>query len=89
MRDKLGVLLVEDEAGGISVQLFADPKAAGESFKELRGRTGDKPSRATFVGIAWSSTCASHVESKMLPEPVLEASDGWVVGEGPRKETPA
>jgi len=92
MRDKLGVLLMESQDGEVAVQLFADPEVAGKSFAELKGHAGEKPKRATFLDIRYAQdgqfrTCAAM--SRNLPVPPEEPSDGWVLGEGPRKDVPS
>jgi len=84
MRDKLGLLLMEDAKGGISVQLFADPRKARQAFVELAGKPGDSPSRATFLRLDWEVLDAD-MEFKDLPE-ILDKSeepDGWELGVGP------
>ena len=80
MRDELGVLLVEDEKGEVSVQLFADPTKAREIFQQL---TGDKQLRATFLVVDWKK---KSVEARAKELPVSlegERPDGWKVGVGP------
>jgi hypothetical protein len=85
MRDKLAVLLVADEGGGVAVQLFEDPAAASASFGELKGRAGDPRRRATLVVLGWSEGgVEAEARSRDLPAPPAEAPDGWVLGEGPR-----
>lgn len=89
MRDKLGVLLMETEDGEVAVQLFADPDAAGQSFAELKGHAGESKRRATFLRLAWNSDGVVVVEgseSRDLPVPPEEPPEGWVIGEGPRKD---
>jgi hypothetical protein len=80
MRDELGVLLVEDEKGEVSVQLFADPAKAREVFQQL---TDDKRLRATFLVVDWKKKSVEAL-TKELPESLEgERPDGWKVGVGP------
>ena len=87
MRDKLGVLLVEAEDGGVSVQLFEDPDRAAGSFEQLKGKPEDKPSRATFLDLRYGpgGVSVGRAARTDLPLPAAEPPDGWVVGEGPRR----
>ena len=83
MRDKLGVLLVESEDGGVSVQLFEDPEKARGSFAELKGRPGDTRTRATFLDLRrGEGGLEVAAESRDLPAPQEDTPDGHVVGEG-------
>jgi len=87
MRSKLGILLVEDECGQVSVQLFADGKGVEDAFNNLTGRVGDPPSRATLLMVDYLSENSTRVSVKMLPVvvPVEEIPDGFVLGSGPVK----
>jgi len=87
MRTAMGVLLMEDEAGGVAVQLFEASAAGLVSFGELRGRPGDPRRRATFVSLEWKDgkACAAECVSRDLPAAPEDAPDGWVLGEGPRR----
>lgn len=95
MRDKLGVMLVESLDGDVAVQLFADPDKAAESFEELKGRVGEPRKRVTFLNCSYKETDAGLVltiadfRAKDLPVPPEEPPDGYVIGEGPRKEMKA
>ena len=86
MRDKLAVLLMEEETGGVAVQLFADPDAAKASFDELKGKVHEPKRRATLTSLKWSADGVKvEAVSRDLPVPIAEAPDGYVLGEGPRK----
>lgn len=84
MRSKLGVLLMEDSKGEISVQLYSEPEKVEEAFKELRGKPHDKPSRATYLQL-WYENGSVRVKSEArdLPMPMVEGPDGYRLGEGP------
>ena len=84
MREKLGVLLMEDASGEIAVQLFADPDKARESFAQLIGKSDDKPQRATFLQLDYK-TAVLNVSVKDLPivESKENSPDGYRLGEGP------
>lgn len=87
MKDKLGVLLMEEEDGNISVQLFSDPDKAGESFDNLNGRQGQKPQRATFIKLDYANATTTGVSKDLPvpPTPIDERPDGYRIGEGPVK----
>lgn len=89
MREKLGILVVEDERGQVGIQVFAETKSVEEAFDNLSGKPGDKPSRATFLSIDYLSDGNTTVvaKSKMLPDvvPLEEIPDGFVLGQGPIK----
>jgi len=85
MRDKLGVLLMEDKDGQMGVQIFADPESLAESFAQLHGKVSDDPSRATFLSIDYKKGKVD-VKVKDLPvkdPPRSEKPDGYVLGQGP------
>ena len=84
MREKLGVLLMEDSKGDISVQLYSEPEKVAEAFKELKGKPHDKPSRATYLQL-WYEEDGVRVKSEArdLPVPIEESPDGFRIGEGP------
>lgn len=91
MRKEIGVLLVEQENGDLAVQLFAEIKGVDEAFKNLNGKPGDKPSRATLLSLFYFGDEARGLDInvngdvKMLPvlEPLDKKPDGYVLGEGP------
>ena len=87
MKDKLGILLMEEADGRIAVQLFADPIAAGESFDNLKGKMGQAPQRATFINLDYINHSVVSVEKDLpVPEPPIEERpDGYRLGEGPVK----
>ena len=85
MRNKIGILLMEDESGEISVQLFSEPDNLTESFKELHGSAGDNVSRATLLNLDYGASEA-NVRVKDLPvvdPPKDEQPDGYRLGTGP------
>jgi len=87
MRDKLGILLMEEADGGIAVQLFSEPEKALESFDNLAGTPAQKSQRATFLSVSYVDKTAS-IKIKDLPVPpmpVEERPDGYRLGEGPVK----
>jgi hypothetical protein len=87
MRDKLGILLMEETDGGIAVQLFAEPEKALESFDNLAGTLTQKPQRATFLNVSYVDKTAG-IKIKDLPVPPLpveERPDGYKLGDGPVK----
>ena len=85
MRKELGVLLMEEESGSVAVQLFENPDKALGSFRNLAGRIGQKPQRATFLKIDCEKKVA-EILIKDLPAPELfEKLDGYRLGEGPVK----
>jgi hypothetical protein len=84
MMSKLGVLLVEQEDGQTSVQLFAEPDGAREAFRQLKCLPKQLPFRATFIDLDWQGKVVT-AESRNLPE-IEDAEsrpDGWKLGEGP------
>jgi len=85
MRDKLGVLLMEDSKGEISVQLFAGPEKLGEAFAELKGHPGEPSRRATMMKIQYKGGFKVESETRDLPVPFEEPPDGFRLGKGPIK----
>lgn len=82
MRDKLWLILHEGVDGEVSVQAYStDPK---ESFDNLKGVVGDKPSRATLMAFDFADGSVK-AWSKNLPEveDKQNAPDGWRLGVGP------
>ena len=86
VRPQLGVMLMEDEDGAVSVQLFQDTKKAVESFDQLSGAPGDKPQRATLLTLNYDGDVVDAA-AKMLPETVdkTKGPDMHVLGTGPVK----
>ena len=80
MRDELGVLLVEDEKGEVSVQLFADPVKAREIFQQL---TDARRLRATFLVVNWKGKTVEALARELPVSLEGERPDGWKVGVGP------
>lgn len=85
MRERLGVLLVEEENGEIAVQLHSDPDRLAESFANLRGVALDPPRRATAIRLEYmDGKTEVRVKDLPLPEESREnAPDGYRLGEGP------
>ena len=87
MRDRIGILLMEEENGEIAVQLFSDPDRAKESFDNLMGTVGQKPQRATFIQVQYvDGKREISAWAKNLPVedvPASERPDAWIVGKGP------
>jgi hypothetical protein len=80
MRKQLGVLLVEDEEGKFSVQLFEEFAKAKEVFEQL---TGSQKLRATFISMDWEKKFIEGLV-KELPESLKgERMDRWELGKGP------
>lgn len=88
MRDKLGILVVEDESGSVGVQLFENPDAAASSVAELKGRPGDSSRRATFLSLAYTDgqVRVEKLWSRDLPFLEPHPPTRFVVGEGPKEE---
>lgn len=84
MREKLGVVLMEDDDGKVSVQLFENPAAAREGVEQLNGKPGEPKRRATFVGLSFGESVSVEVLSKEIPTDRSETPDYHVVGEGPK-----
>ena len=85
MREKLGVLLMEDQNGEVAVQLFADADLAKAAYENLSGSPADPIRRATFISLKYGESSESGVHSKMLPV-ILDPDkqpDGYVLGQGP------
>ena len=89
MRSQLGVLLMEDRNGEVTVQLFAEVSSASRAYDNLMGQPEDPDRRATFIGLnfAGEKVDAQIVKTKMLPiiESVEDRPDGFVLGKGPVK----
>jgi len=87
MRDRLGVLLMEEENGEVAIQLFSDPDGAKDSFDNLLGTLGQKPQRATFLKLEYmkeSRMVSAWCKDLPVPEkPKSEAPDAWILGKGP------
>lgn len=84
MRNELGVLLIEDSNGEISVQLFSKPDGVDAMFDNLNGKVTDKPSRATYCKLFYAGG-RIHVVAEFKDLPVVKGdrSDGYLIGEGP------
>jgi len=80
MRKNLGILLVEDDKGEVSVQLFADPGRAKEEFLQLNG---SNKIRATFIIVDWQGKMVECIAKELPVEIGGEKADGWKVGSGP------
>jgi hypothetical protein len=89
MRTELSVLLMEDENGGVSVQLFSSDAFLKPAFDNLKGKLSDKPSRATRLDLKYNNEQVKIVgfECKVLPviEDLDKMPDGVILGEGPVK----
>jgi len=87
MREKLGILLMEEADGNTAVQLFADPDKAKESFDNMPGKIGQSPQRATFIRLDYTAgSTVAEAWSKGLPVPEVppdQRPDGFRIGEGP------
>lgn len=85
MRKKIGVLLMEAEDGAVSVQLYQSPEKLREAFDQLAGKPGDRPTRATMLGLHYDSDVVEAV-TKDLPKPPTnpdDLPDMHVLGKGP------
>ena len=51
MKEKLGILLMEEEDGNINVQLFESPENARGVLDNLLGHPKDPPRRATLFSV--------------------------------------
>jgi predicted flavoprotein YhiN len=80
MREKLGVLLVEDDQGQVSVQLFADPEKAKEIFEQLRSEIRQ---RATFLTLDWAKKSVEGTVKEFPVDGKGERMVGWKIGVGP------
>lgn len=91
MRNRMGVMIVVESSGEVGIQLFENPDAGVGSFKELKGRPGEKKRRVTFVKLEYNddgSVKLVEAEGKDIPLPLTPADeipDGYVIGEGPRR----
>ena len=86
VRSKIGILLMEDEDGTMSVQLFQSPDKMLDSYNQLSGSPGGKSQRATMLNLDYDGTKVV-VDSKMLPDEVdlKNRPDMHVLGHGPAK----
>jgi len=80
MRDRLGILLIEDETGEVSVQLFSNPDVSFAAFKEL---TSEKKIRGTYVKVDWSGNIVESWSKELPTDGIGERMDYWEVGKGP------
>ena len=84
MKDKLGVLLMEDFKGDFSVQLYTEPEKVVDAFRELKGKPHDKTSRATYLQLWYENgEVKVKVEYRDLPVVGGDIPDGYRIGEGP------
>lgn len=87
MRKELGVLLMEDAKGEVSVQLFAEVSGVEQAFVDLKGSPADPPRRATLISVRYGEDGEANVASMSRVLPVIESADdrpdGYVLGEGP------
>ena len=85
MRDKRGIMLMEDQNGEIAVQLFADPVSALEAYKNLVGSPVDPSRRATFISLEYGNSAKVQAVAKMLPVIMNpdKQPDGYLLGTGP------
>ena len=79
MRDKLGVLIVEEEDGSVGVQLFTDPVKGKESFDNWVGKAGQKPQRARYISLTDKSGQADVVVKDLPVE--VEKKDHYKIGD--------
>ena len=84
MLSKLGVLLMEESDGNVSVQLFGFPDKGREQFRQLKALAGQAQFRATFLDVDWNGKIVQG-ESRVLPEldEAKDRPDGWKIGIGP------
>ena len=85
MKDKLGLVVVEDK-NGVAIQVFTDPDMARSWFRELSGKMTDEPWRATFVDLRFDPEFKVSGEVKELPEKSQQPVFGWRLGSGPIPE---
>lgn len=90
MKDKLGIILMEEADGKIAVQLFTDPVAIKDSFDNMKGKPGQNPQRVTLIHLEYAEGKVKEVKAwakdlPVLPVPVEEMPDAWKLGEGPVK----
>lgn len=87
MRDKIGVLLVEEKDGQVGVQLFNSPSMMIDSFANLNGNITDKPRRGTAISLSYKEGVVSidDVQCKTFPKSlsVDDVPDGYLLGDGP------
>jgi hypothetical protein len=85
MRDQLGVVLIENLKGDVSVELFSNPDAIQPTIDEMVGKPGDEPTRLTFLKLYYKDgVFTTEAITRDLPfvNPVPKP-DGFLVGEGP------
>ena len=87
MRDKIGLFMLEDEKGEVSIQLYADVEKLKAVFPNLVRLENNEPARATMLCLEFGDgEPVVTASSKNLPvelEPADERPDGIVLGEGP------
>jgi hypothetical protein len=84
VKKQMGLILMENEDGNVSVHVYAESGRAGDAFKEMVGKPGDPKIRATLVSLDYEGGEAT-VEAKDLPNPKMDDSDAWLLGTGPIK----
>jgi len=85
MRDRIGILLMEDQNGEVAVQLFADPITSKAAYENLAGSPVDPVRRATFISLEYGGASRIEAITKMLPvvNDPQRHPDGYVLGTGP------
>jgi hypothetical protein len=77
---RIGVLLVDND-GDVSVQLYEDPLKGLSQFENWRGQA-DQKVRATYICLEYEGDLKVRALTKELPEgPSRETA--WRLGEGP------
>ena len=85
MKNMLGILLMEEENGTITVQYYTSPDKALASFSNLAGQLGQKSQRATFLKIDYEKDVVEMFVKKLPSPELMEKLDGYRLGEGPVK----
>jgi hypothetical protein len=87
MRDKIGLFILEDDKGEVSIQLYADTEQLKAVFPNLVRLESNQAARATMLCLEFEGGEPKvTVESKSLPVesvPVEDRPDGIVLGKGP------
>lgn len=82
VRNEIGLILMENEEGNVSVHLYDKKGRAEAAFGEMAGSPGDPKIRATLVSVDYDGSAAT-ISSKDLPNPQIDGHDAWVLGKGP------